>query len=213
MKPRPSDPAPEFPCPALAAAPRTPRSHRLLAVALAGAVAAAGCGSTAGIRRTDGMVVEAEITGSDPNALYVRGESSGPVYRLDGRTVVDVDHPGNVAMVVGGLLLGELALMMTMRGFRNEVLDGARGDASMAARPLALMFGVPGAILFGHGLYRFTTSRRAAHDFERAFENREYPIPSAAPPPRLDEHPDAAKPTATLPGVPAVAAVPAPAIF
>jgi len=170
-------PAAPNPVPSRDAAAAGGRAVRLVtALLVAGALA--GCGSTAGIRRTDGNVVEAKIIGSDADGLHVEGVA-GQTYRIDGRSVVDIDHPGNVAMVAGALLLGEVALLMTSSGFRRELVDGVQGDGMVMARPLTALFGIPGALLLGHGTYRYLSSSSAAAAFERSFQNAaERPLPS-----------------------------------
>lgn len=132
---------------------------------------AAGCGSTATITRADGIPIQERIVGSDAGALYLRMDSStngDTVIRLGRADVRDIDHPGKLAMVVGGLFLGGLALMMSSSSFRDEALHGSAGDTSRGARPLTLTFGASGVGLFGYGLFRYVSSKRAASAFENA---------------------------------------------
>lgn len=166
--------------------PRAPSGSPVRLITSALVVSAlVGCGSSAGIRRTDGNIVEAKIVGSDPDGLQLEG-ASGQTYRMDGRTVVDIDHPGNVAMVAGALLLAEFASLMTSGDFRRELINGPHGDGMVAARPLTAMFGVPGALLLGYGTYRYLSSTRAAAAFVGGYQRAaERPLPSAqAAPPR-----------------------------
>jgi hypothetical protein len=145
----------------------TRRTALLTALAM---TCAAGCGSTATITRVDGYIDEARIVRSDSGALYVQTDSStgGTEIRLDRTIVRDIDHPGNAAMIVGGLFLGVLALMVSSRPFRDELLHGPAGDTSNGAGPLTLMVGTPGVGLLGYGLFRYMSSKRAASAFEHA---------------------------------------------
>ena len=147
-------------------------------------VAVAGCGASATICRPEQESIRGKIVRSDSDAIYIRdrdGRENGrdDLTRIDRRSVADIDHPGNVAMVIGALLLGNFAIFMTGQDFRSELVHGAQGDVSTAARQVTPMFAVPGALLLGSGTYHYVSSKAAA----RAFE---HPDPAAQP--RL--HPD-----------------------
>ena len=134
-------------------------------------VAVAGCGASATICRPEQDSLRGKIVRSDAEAIYLRegaGRENGrdDLTRIDRRSVADVDHPGNVAMVIGVALLGNFAILMSGQDFRSELVHGARGDASTAARPLTLMFAVPGALLLGSGTYHYVSSKAAARAFE-----------------------------------------------
>jgi hypothetical protein len=63
--------------------------------------AAFGCSTTATITRISGPPIEASIEGGSPSSIVLEG--GAVVSRNDIR---DVDHPGNVHAVVGGVILG-----------------------------------------------------------------------------------------------------------
>ncbi len=155
------------------------RSGRV-AVALAVAVAigggAVGCGSTATIAHSHG-IIEAEIVQSDSGGISVRQRSEELPQRVNRGDIQDIDHPGNVAMVIGACLLAGWGSFMTDRQFRDELIHGESGDVSRGARQLTLLFGVPGAIFLGLGSYHYISSVRAAWAFEHA-----EPGPPQAPP-------------------------------
>jgi hypothetical protein len=65
------------------------------------ACAALGCSTTATIMRTSGPPIEASIEGGSPSSIVLEGGAVVP--RSE---VVEVDHPGNVHAVVGGVVLG-----------------------------------------------------------------------------------------------------------
>jgi hypothetical protein len=71
-------------------------------VAAAMSLLAGGCATTATIRRQRGPTIEATIDRSDATALYAT-TPQGPRYRIERSDVVDIDHPGNLAMGVGCL--------------------------------------------------------------------------------------------------------------
>lgn len=146
------------------------RSGRAVALALAvavGAGGAVGCGSTATIAHSHG-IIEAEIVQSDSGGVSVRQRSDETPLRVNRGDIQDIDHPGNVAMVIGACLLAGWGSFMTDRQFRDELIHGESGDVSRGARPLTLLFGVPGAILLGLGSYHYIASVRAAWAFEHA---------------------------------------------
>jgi len=132
---------------------------------------AAGCGATATINRVDGLHYEARIVRSDAGALYLQFDPSagaGDVARVERASVRDIDHPGKIAMVAGGVFLGALAVAVSSSSFRRELVDGSSGDTSNGARPVTLALGTPGVALLGYGLWRYLASKRAAHAFEDA---------------------------------------------
>lgn len=134
----------------------------------------AGCGSSATILRPDQARRRGEIVRSDANALYLRpAGGTEELGRVERRDVADIDHPGNVAMLIGAALLGNFAVLLTQQDFRSELVHGARGDTSTGALPLTLMFAVPGVLLLGSGTYHYVSSKSAA----RAFEHPDHAAP------------------------------------
>lgn len=69
-----------------------------------------GCAAT--IEREHAPSIYAPIVGSDEQALYV--VSDNQTFKIDGRAIRDIDHPGNVLMVIGGTLLGMAALVLAV---------------------------------------------------------------------------------------------------
>ena len=63
--------------------------------------AAFGCSTTATIMRTHGPPIEASIEGGSPSSIVLEGGAVVPR-----REIAEVDHPGNVHAVVGGVILG-----------------------------------------------------------------------------------------------------------
>jgi hypothetical protein len=71
-------------------------------LAVLGLVFLTGCGTSATITRRSGTAIDAEIISSDEENVYVRSASgTQPIPR---REIADVDHPGNVAAVIGGVV-------------------------------------------------------------------------------------------------------------
>ena len=137
-----------------------------MALAVAIGTGAPGCASTATIFHSSG-VTEAEIVQSDAGGIFLRPGSSEQPTRIERADIHDIDHPGNVAMIVGACLLAGWGSFMTDRPFRDELIHGASGDVSRASRPLTLLFVVPGSLLLGIGSYRYISSKRAAWAFEQ----------------------------------------------
>jgi hypothetical protein len=126
-----------------------------------------GCSWTATIARSDGPDTEGEIHHSDAGAVYVRARNGG-IYRIDRSVITDIDHPGNVEMVVGGILVGLFSFV--------AISERNAPDRNDALTVLAIYGGL-GLALISWGLARWVTSFRAA----RAFEAAELP---AGPAPR-----------------------------
>jgi hypothetical protein len=122
----------------------------------------AACSSTATIRRGNGPAYEAAIASSDEQAVYVRGEN-GMTYRVPRAEVVDIDHPGNIALTVGASLLAYGVLM----GFliHNEEPNPSSVGESVA---VGALFAGPGAVLAGVGGLTYLHSRQRASAFENA---------------------------------------------
>jgi hypothetical protein len=118
------------------------------------------CSSAATVERRGAPDLEARIVGNDDRYLYVENDQ-GRVFRVERRTVVDIDHPGNVAAAIGtpflavsGLLLG---LLMTYAPHERWF----RGDNLIASVPLVI-YGSIGLPLVVGGLGVWLPSAAAA---------------------------------------------------
>lgn len=67
-------------------------------------VALTGCGTTATIQTFDGRVYDGRISGHDGGRIFINGTS------VEREAVTDIDHPGNVAAVLGTIVAGIGAL-------------------------------------------------------------------------------------------------------
>jgi hypothetical protein len=181
--------------------------HRVIAAVVL--VCFGACANTATIGRTDGPDNEAFIDRSDAQALYVRG-SNGQIYRLPRRSVGDIDHPGNVLLVVGASLVAALGLILA------STPDADRSDF---ARPLAAIYGIPGAVMMAVGGFSYWRSVQAAAPFAeaatpaQAVPPADVPAPTliappVSPPPARVAPPDAAPPATLAPVTPPDAASP-----
>jgi len=183
---------------------RHTRSRGRSAIAALALISYAGCAGTATIVRTDSPNNEAEIVRSDPTTLYVAG-ANGRVYRLGHESVRDIDHPGNVEILIGGILFG----------IGGAYFAGGLVKPSLDYRTVGLVYAVPGLILILTGLYKYLPSIRAARAFEQApstIAPRPLlpgpPLPAAPPPPILVPYPP---PPAAAPPPPPVDVNPPPA--
>lgn len=114
-----------------------------------------GCATTATISRTNGGAIEAEIGRSDQDAIYVLSVG-GPEVTIPRQEISDIDHPGNVAALVGGIVGGVGALnFLIASGQRCFPSVLACGDIDMAV-------GIP---LFIWGLTVWNRSKDAANNF------------------------------------------------
>jgi len=126
---------------------------------------ATACSNTATIHRNRGPAYEAKITRSEPGALYVLGDD-GREYRVPADEVRDIDHPGNVLAVLGGVSLGfaGLALALPSRD-ENRFEDGAGGNARAT---VAFTYAALGLGLLVPGLAIWLRSRGAAANLQPA---------------------------------------------
>lgn len=84
-----------------------------------------GCGSSATVQTRDGRLYDGRITGHDAQAIYINGAT---VQRSE---ITDIDHPGDVAAVLGTLVasIGALSAVGNCRQDTRE-LEPARCTAS-----------------------------------------------------------------------------------
>ena len=113
--------------------------------------------SSATIYRHDAPDLEATIVGGSDRYLYVESED-GRVVRIARKNVTDLDHPGNVEAIIGGVLLAEGAALaglgMASRNQTDRAIFGTFGG----------IIGVPGLILLAHGLIEWSRSNGAMDD-------------------------------------------------
>ncbi len=141
-------------------------------------VMASSCSTTATVLTRDKKTVEAEIIGGDRDVLLLRNP-----YGLESvvrRTEVrDIDHPGNVLALVGGLFAGGSALDLA-------VLGGVCATTSRSSSSCTTIFATMGtataigASLLVWGLWQWLTSKNAVTN---SLENPPVPIPVEPPPP------------------------------
>ncbi len=116
--------------------PAPPRSPAIIVAAFA--LMAGGCG-TATIVRHGGPPLQASIDRSDAQALYVTSDE-GARYRIEGRDVVSVDHPGNLGVGVAllGLAVASLAAFIAL----DPPDDPERGSGFVAIPRLMALTGL-----------------------------------------------------------------------
>jgi hypothetical protein len=144
---------------------------RLVSLVLVTTLGAAGCSSTATLRRFGAPPLEARIVGGSATSLYIE-DDDGRRYRVPRASVIDVDHPGNVALAFG---LGCLA-MSSLFYFDHGGSDSVDSDSSR--KMAALGYLVPGLLLAGWGGYVwFDSTSAAAH----ATPEPAMPMPTVVP--------------------------------
>jgi len=145
------------------------RTHILAAVLATSLLG--GCASTATIHRWGAPALEADVVDADDANIYVT-DRGGRRYRVPRKDVADVDHPGNVLMIVGAVIVA--------LGTSMYLDDGRPGDTDEEVRNMhitGIVFAVPGALLAGWGTYSWWTSRSIEG---RRGEARPSPIPGIA---------------------------------
>jgi len=148
------------------------RVGRRLVAAIA-LICFSGCASTATIARTDALDNEAEIEHSDADALYLIARN-GQLHRIPRQSVRGIDHPGNVEVLVGAILLGLGAFTASEEWKKNDHDDAALVTA---------VYGIPGLTLLLLGGVRYIMSLRAAWAFQTADAPLGEQWPSRPPPP------------------------------
>lgn len=136
------------------------------------ATIATGCGNTATISRANAPDLEGQIVSSDEHNLYVKtaGESAMTVSRDN---VTDVDHPGNVAATIGGII--------TAYGAVN-IAAGA-GDCDRYGGAYCVGVFLPasiGAPILAYGLYNWMSSTDAASNPGRKAQGSLIIVPTVA---------------------------------
>jgi hypothetical protein len=118
-----------------------------------GLVLLTGCGNSATITRHTASPVDAKIIGGDRETLYVE-LPGGRKEAIPKREVVDIDHPGNVAATIGGIV--------GVYGAANIVVGMPECDRQGPAYCMGVF--LPAAIgisLFAYGLGTYSGSMSA----------------------------------------------------
>ena len=133
--------------------------------------ATAGCGTKATITRVNAPPVEAEIVGGDQENIYV--ELAGGTMPIAREEIEDIDHPGNVAAVIGGLV--------SAYGIANLALGlpqcEKQGPAFCTGVILPATIGLPVMI---YGIAVWARSRGAANPTSDAPATRITVLPTAS---------------------------------
>ena len=168
-------------------------------MALVVALSVGGCSTTATIHRVYGPAYETEIADSDASALRVLGDD-GRLHEVPRGEITDVDHPGNVVITVGAILVGIAALASI--SIMNE-RNGSQNREEATA--VGLVYGLPGLAMLVAGGVTYIGSKSKASAFENALvpagprpADRMYraPVPPPWPPPAAAPAPAAAPPAA-----------------
>jgi hypothetical protein len=113
---------------------------------------------TATVHRVNGPNIEAEIVGSDADGLQVASDQ-GTTYRLPRDSVAAIDHPGDVAAILG-------AIAIVVGGLVAVTASGARSDQARrkAFLPGLAVSSAGFGLLLG-GIIPYSRSRTAAQAF------------------------------------------------
>ena len=112
--------------------------------------------SSATIYRRDAPDLEATLVGGNTKHLYVETED-GRVVQLERSKITDIDHPGNVAAVVGGILTAEGGALVALDWYGPERPTGI-------FTVMGALIAVPGLILLAHGLIEWSRSTGAENE-------------------------------------------------
>ncbi|MCY1073027.1 hypothetical protein [Archangium lansingense] len=125
-----------------------------IAVTLLSSILLCGCSTTATISRVNGRTLDAKIRRSTPGAVVVQTDS-GEEVSISRSDISDIDHPGNVSAVLGGLL-GAYGVLNIAVGAPNCTSEGGAYCAGVFL-PAAL-----GASMLAWGLSTWIGSTSAA---------------------------------------------------
>jgi hypothetical protein len=133
------------------------------------------CSNTATITRRSGPNFEASIEDSDSESVYVRS-GNGALYRVPRNDIVDIDHPGNVDLIIGAILVGVTPAVAV-----DAAGESATNRVGMATA--AVLFGLAGIILGIHGGIAWSSSISSASKLDRPARVQFLPLPTAEQPP------------------------------
>jgi hypothetical protein len=117
-----------------------------------------GCTTTATFLTRDTGLLEARIVGGDRTNLLVQTES-GAERVLARADVVDIDHPGNVVALIGGIIAGSGAVNL---GTFALTCSSGFGSTGSQCAPIYVVLGsmvAAGAGMLTWGLWTWLTSR------------------------------------------------------
>ena len=133
------------------------KSHQIICAAtsiLFLAPLVTGCGTTATISRAHMRPLEAKIVGSDDKSLQVEIAGTSETMSIARSDITDIDHPGNVAAVIGGIVTGY--------GIANIAIGAPNCDRGGAAYCMGVFLPAAiGAPIFAWGLTNWLTSKGA----------------------------------------------------
>lgn len=153
----------------------TPFVAPILSILLCWTLAAfvTGCGTTAIISKKDGTLVEGTIRASDREQIYLDTPEGGGISR---QSIHDIDHPGNVAATIGGIL--------TAYGVANIAVGAPQYctgyQASGAGCTGVFLPATIGGSLLAYGLLTWSSSVRAADKGEKSTARRLTVVPVAS---------------------------------
>jgi len=126
-----------------------------------------GCSPYARVYRQDGSALDARITGSDRSQLFL-ALPDDETTTIDRDDIEDIDHPGNVAMLVGlpNTVLGGVCAVISVFTLPAAIEQGWPDDNSddLGAAPVATLFGVIAALSLAVGLPPFLWGSRQWFD-------------------------------------------------
>ncbi len=138
---------------------RARRSAGPLGVAALAAALATGC-TSATIQLEDGPPIDGEIVRSDARQLVVR-TGQGDI-EIERSRIADIDHPGNVAMVVGGVMLGISSAMITVPLIAPSGRDEVDRVGDLVLVSTGIIYAVGGLVPLISGGASWIGSRRRA---------------------------------------------------
>lgn len=100
-------------------------------------LALAACGTTATIQTFDGRLYDGRISGHEEGRVYINGTT------VERKDITDIDHPGNVAAIIGTIVAG-IGAVSAISNCSNVTRDD--NPAACTSSGIWLLTGLPIAI-------------------------------------------------------------------
>ncbi len=113
--------------------------------------------SSATVYRHNAPDLETTILGGSATHIYVETED-GRIVRIPRKNITDVDHPGNIEAVIGGVIALTGGMLFAVGNTSNQP------EVRVVFTALGTIYAVPGIILLADGLINWNRSNSAFDD-------------------------------------------------
>jgi hypothetical protein len=164
---------------------------------------ATACSTSATITRTNGTSVEGWVRGGTPESIIVEPRV-GNIQEIERDDIAEIDHPGNVHLLVGGMVLGYGGILV------GAGLDDCQQAETVGNCATLFIPAIVGAGIAAWGLVTWAGSKEAVADRRLAARRPRKQAPQQAAPPAASAVTEAPAPPPELPPLPPRAPATAP---